>query len=97
MKNQKIVLNETPELTTVSSKGQVVIPHELREKLHIEKGNVFAVTPFDDMLVMKKIGGKLTEEERETLKDIKDAWEEVEQGRFTVSTKEEFLEKLEKW
>ena len=30
--------------TTISSKGQIVIPNKVRKKLDIKDGNVFAIT-----------------------------------------------------
>jgi AbrB family looped-hinge helix DNA binding protein len=41
---------EIPELTKVSSKGQIVIPTDIRRRLGIKKGSVFAV-------IAKKYGG----------------------------------------
>ena len=42
-------------ITKISSKGQVVIPQEIREKLKVEEGNLLAVTQQDGMICMKKV------------------------------------------
>lgn len=39
----------------MSSKGQVVIPREVREILKVEEGSVFAVIGSKDSIVLKKI------------------------------------------
>ena len=43
------------ELTKASSKGQIVIPQELREELGIEPGDSLQIERVDDMIVLKKI------------------------------------------
>ncbi len=43
------------ELTKMSSKGQVVIPQNLRNQMHVNEGSVFAVFGSDDAIVLKKI------------------------------------------
>lgn len=43
------------EITTLSSKGQVVIPRNIREELHIETGSKFAVITDGDNILLKKI------------------------------------------
>jgi AbrB family looped-hinge helix DNA binding protein len=42
-------------ITRMSSKGQVVIPQDIREKLRVEEGNLFIVIQQDDSICMKKI------------------------------------------
>ena len=43
------------ELITMSSKGQIVIPKDLREELGFGKGISFAVFGKDDTLILKKV------------------------------------------
>ncbi|MBI1970427.1 AbrB/MazE/SpoVT family DNA-binding domain-containing protein [Candidatus Woesearchaeota archaeon] len=43
------------ETIRMSSKGQIVIPQDLREELHAGEGTVFAVTGSRDTVVLKKI------------------------------------------
>lgn len=53
---------EKVELTTMSPKGQVVIPQSIREKLKIKAGEKFAVYGKDDTLMFKKIEMPTVEE-----------------------------------
>ena len=44
------------ETTSMSSRGQVVIPLDIRENLGLKKGEKFIVVGEDDTIVLKKIG-----------------------------------------
>jgi AbrB family looped-hinge helix DNA binding protein len=91
-------LKEAPELTKVSSKGQIVIPQKYRNKLNIKKGSFLAIMcPYKDMLVLKKIETELLKEDLQILKEIENAWNEIEKGEFKKATKEDFFKELEKW
>lgn len=46
---------ENIEITSVSSRGQVVIPQSLRDKLKIHEGEKFVVIGEDDTIVLKKL------------------------------------------
>ena len=46
---------ENIEITSISSRGQVVIPQNLREKLCIHEGEKFAVLGEDGTIVLKRI------------------------------------------
>ena len=84
------------ELTRVSSKGQVVIPQRVREKLKIKEGETLAVSSEGDIVVLKKIINPL-EEDLETIEEIKEAWKEIEAGKYKKLSSEEFLKEIEKW
>ena len=43
------------ELVTMSSKGQIVVPKELRESLGLAKGANFAIFGKEDTLILKKV------------------------------------------
>ena len=43
------------ELITVSSKGQIVIPKDLREELGIATGTNFVIFGKEDTLILKKV------------------------------------------
>ena len=43
------------EIITMSSKGQIVVPKELREEMKINEGTNFAIFGKDDTLILKKI------------------------------------------
>ena len=84
------------ELTKVSSKGQVVIPQRVREKLRIREGETLAVSAEDDLVVLKKVSNPF-EEDLETIEEIKEAWKEIEAGKYKKLSSEEFLKEIEKW
>lgn len=46
---------DDPEVTTVTSKGQITIPSRLRDQFGLEKGTKLMVVPTDYGLVLKKI------------------------------------------
>jgi len=93
---KKIVIDKKVEIVKVSSKGQVVLPKSLREKLDLKKDSFVALTDVDGAVILKKIQG-MTKEDYETLLGIAEAWKQIEEGRYKKYTKEEFLKKLEKW
>ena len=43
------------ELTKMTSKGQVVIPHEIRKELDLKEGTQIVVSRSGEMILMKKI------------------------------------------
>jgi antitoxin PrlF len=55
---------DDPEVTTVTSKGQITIPSRLREQFGIEKGTKLMVVPTEYGLVLKKIDLPSVEEFR---------------------------------
>ena len=87
------------ELTTVSSKGQIVMPKDIRNEMKIKEGSVLAVTayPKKNMIVMKTIKKTGEEQELELLQEAEKGWKEIESGKFRKMSKDKFLEKLEKW
>ncbi|MDP7457611.1 MAG: AbrB/MazE/SpoVT family DNA-binding domain-containing protein [Candidatus Woesearchaeota archaeon] len=46
---------EKIEVTSLSSRGQVVIPQEVRDRLHLHTGEKFVVIGEDDTIVLKKL------------------------------------------
>jgi AbrB family looped-hinge helix DNA binding protein len=46
---------ENIEITSVSSRGQVVIPQSLRDRLKIHEGEKFVIIGEDNMIVLKKL------------------------------------------
>ncbi len=43
------------ELTKMTSKGQVVIPSDIRKELHLEEGTQMVVSTSGDLVLMKKV------------------------------------------
>ncbi|HLC72914.1 MAG TPA: AbrB/MazE/SpoVT family DNA-binding domain-containing protein [Candidatus Nanoarchaeia archaeon] len=46
---------EKLEVTSMSSRGQVVIPQEIRERLHLQNGEKFIVIGADNTIILKKM------------------------------------------
>lgn len=91
------------EITKIGERGQIVIPQEFREELHIKKGEKFLIVRSDNRLIlqqMKKLKAKTLEQLKEDLIDMKiaeDRLEEIEKGKSIVQTKDEFLREMEAW
>ena len=47
---------ESIEITSISSRGQVVIPRKIRERLNLQEGEKFVVIGEEDTIVFKKLG-----------------------------------------
>lgn len=43
------------ELTTLSSKGQLVIPKSFRQRLHLAEGDYIGMVLVDDIIAIKKV------------------------------------------
>ena len=83
-------------ITTMSSKGQVVIPVEMRAGFH--EGEKLLIIKNDHQLIMKKASelDKQMEEDIEFAKRTEEALKSYERGEFTSSSAEEFLKELRK-
>jgi AbrB family looped-hinge helix DNA binding protein len=57
------------ETTKMSSKGQVVVPQDIREELGVEEGDIFAIFGSHDTIVLKKIE---TPSRESLIKDFKE-------------------------
>ncbi|MAG07996.1 AbrB family transcriptional regulator [Candidatus Woesearchaeota archaeon] len=44
-----------PEITSLSSRGQVVIPQEVRDSLNLREGEKFIVMGEGDVIILKKL------------------------------------------
>ena len=84
-------------LTKVSSKGQIVIPAELREDL--KEGEQLIIIKNDHNFILKKAStmDKNLKEDLEFAKRTEKAWERYEKGEFKSSTAKDFLSDLEEW
>ena len=60
-------MTEAPEVTTISEKGQVVIPQSIRKELGIKPKTKFLVYGRGDTVIMKKL----------ELPDLKKEWEDI--------------------
>ena len=82
------------EITKLSTKGQVVIPEEIR--VDIEVGTPFTVTKKDDLIILKKVKG-LTEKEKNEIKELNKIWADIDAGKGITQSKQEFLNEMDSW
>ena len=57
-------------MTRMSSKGQLVVPLHIREKLDLADGDMLGVYEYNGLLVLKKLNHPLTESDGEALEHI---------------------------
>jgi AbrB family looped-hinge helix DNA binding protein len=90
---------DVPELTRISSKGQVVIPSRVRHRLGIEAGSVFAILTSrkDGIVVLKKVNSKSLQADLRIFREVEKAWREIERGEVRRAARNSFLEELETW
>ena len=76
--------SDDPEVTTVTSKGQITIPSRLRKEFGLKKGTKLMVVPTDYGLVLKKID----------LPSVEEFQKRVEQRAETVELSMDDLDQL---
>jgi len=84
-------------ITKMSSKGQVVIPSEMRNSLH--EGEKLIIIQNDDQFIMKKISklSKNLEEDLIFAKRTEEAFKMYEKGEFIEMDFDDFLKDVKKW
>ena len=75
---------DDPKVTTVTSKGQITIPSQLREQFGLEQGTKLMVVPTDYGLVLKKL----------ELPSVKEFQQRVEERAETVDLSMEEVNEL---
>ena len=84
-------------MTKMSSKGQVVIPAEMRKDLR--EGDKLVIIRNDKQLIMKKATDmdKNLAEDIEFAKRTEEAWRRYDKGEFKSMDSKDFLKLLKKW
>ena len=84
-------------LTKISSKGQIVIPTELRNDIEI--GEKLLVIKGDKQFIIKRAKDldKYFQDDLEFAKRTDMALKRYEKGLFKEKSSDEFLEELERW
>jgi AbrB family looped-hinge helix DNA binding protein len=88
---------EDVEFTRASSKGQVVIPRGIRKRLDIKEGSLLAVAAERDLIILKKVDSKMSDEDLKTMRRVEEAWKDIEEGRYGLKSKDAFFEELKDW
>ncbi len=85
------------EMTKMSSKGQVVIPLDMRKDL--KEGDKLVVIRNKDQIILKKADkfDKNLEEDLEFARRTEEAWKEIEAGKGTTMELKDFLKEMKKW
>ena len=85
------------DITKMSSKGQVVIPQELRKGFN--EGDKIVVMRNKDQIILKKADkfDKNIEEDLEFARRTEDAYKRIESGEGTKMEFDEFIKEMKKW
>ena len=84
-------------ITRMSSKGQVVIPAEMRTG--ILEGEKLLLIQNDQQIIMKKASDmdKNVAGDIEFAKKTEEAWKRIEEGKGIKMDFDDFMEKMKKW
>ena len=84
-------------ITKLSSKGQIVIPSEMRDNFSV--GEKLVIIKNEEQLILKKVSGlgKNFEEDLIFAKRTEEAIKRYEKGRCTEMNAKDFVNELEKW
>ena len=84
-------------ITRISSKGQLVIPSDMRKGLN--EGDKFIVIRNKNQIILKREEDfqKNIAEDLEFAKRTEKAWKRHDKGKFTRMSEKEFLQEIEKW
>ncbi|MDP1695822.1 MAG: AbrB/MazE/SpoVT family DNA-binding domain-containing protein [archaeon] len=82
------------DITKMSSKGQVVIPAELRRDMR--EGDKIVVIRNNDQIILKKADkfDKNIEEDLEVARRAENAWKEIGAGKFKRMSPDKFLKEI---
>ena len=83
-------------IAKVSTKGQIVIPTELRK--NINPGDEFLIVRDEDRIIMKNIKYVANDLKKDLIiaERIEKAWKKYDRGEFVQKTKNDFLKELKK-
>lgn len=84
-------------ITRMSSKGQVVIPQEMREG--IEEGEKLVIIKNNRQIILEKMKDfdKNLEEDLEFAKRTEEAWKRIEEGKGIEMNFDDFIKEMKKW
>ncbi len=82
------------EITKLSTKGQVVIPENIR--INLEIGTSFSVTKKGDLIILKQVKG-LTEKEKKEINELNSIWKDIDAGKGITQSKQDFLKEMDAW
>jgi len=85
------------DITRISSKGQVVIPLEMRK--HLKEGDKILIIKSGEQLILKKASDldKNLKEDLEFAKRTEESYKRHEKGEFLKMDFDEFIQEMKKW
>ena len=88
---------ENISITRISSKGQVVIPLEMRKDL--KEGDKLVIIKNDSQIILKRADkfSKTLEEDLEFAKRTEEAYKRHDRGEFIKMNADEFIKTMKKW
>jgi len=84
-------------ITKMSSKGQIVIPQNMRE--NFSEGEEFVVIKDGNRIILKSIKDfdENIREDLEFAKRTEEAWEQIEAGKGIRMDFDDFIKEMKKW
>ncbi len=84
-------------ITKMSSKGQIVIPQDMRE--HFAEGDKLVVIKNENRLILKKATDMDSQfiEDLEFAKRSDEAYDRIQKGEGIKMSYEKFMEEIKKW
>jgi len=84
-------------ITKISSKGQVVIPQNMREDL--SEGDELVIIKNNNQIILKKMEdfNENLKEDLEFAKKTEEAWQEIEAGKGISMEFDDFIKEMKKW
>jgi AbrB family looped-hinge helix DNA binding protein len=84
-------------ITKMSSKGQIVIPVEMRKSF--QEGDKILLIQTDEQLIMKKAStlDKALTSDLEFARRTEEAWKRIEEGKGIRMDFDDFLKEMKKW
>lgn len=81
----------------MSSKGQIVIPQEMRK--NINEGDKIVIIQNGDQIILKKVEDfdKNIEEDLEFARRTEEAYKKYERGEFKSMDFDDFIAEMKKW
>jgi len=84
-------------ITRMSSKGQIVIPAEMRKGF--QEGDKLLLIQNNGQLIMKKASklDTILKEDLEFAKRTEEAWKRIEEGKGVKMDFDDFIREIKKW
>ena len=84
-------------IAKLSTKGQIVIPSNLRKDIHA--GEEFLIVKNNGNFILKKMSdiAKGLKDDLQFAKHVEKAWKDYDSGKFKSMNKKDFIEELKSW